>query len=70
MALAAGTGTLHHALKILLAQWQQTKEIWNDPIGKVFEEDYLVPLEKQLTLTLREIDRLAQHLASVRQECS
>lgn len=70
MALAAGTGKLHHALKVLLAQWEDVKGRWDDPVSRVFEEQYLVTLEKQITVALRDMDRLGQQLARARQECS
>lgn len=70
MALAAGTGKLHHSFKVLLAQWEDVKARWDDPVSRVFEEQYLVALEKQLAVALRDIDRLGQQLSRARQECS
>ena len=70
MALTTASGKLNLALKTLLARWEETKMRWHDPVSQAFEEDHLAPLDKQVTVTLRAIERLAQDLIKARQECT
>ena len=47
-------------------RWANTQSVWNDPVSRNFEQEYLVSLESQLQTTQREMERLAQVIAQVR----
>jgi hypothetical protein len=57
-------------MKTLVVRWEETKESWNDPVSRDFEANFWAPLESQVPLTLRAIDRLDQVLLRVKQDCS
>jgi hypothetical protein len=64
------SSSLHFALKTLRIRWDETSEIWNDSVRVNFEETYLAPLEPQVVITLKAINRLAQVLARANEECT
>lgn len=68
--LSIVASSLHHAMKSLRVRWDQTQEIWNDSVRRQFEEEYLVPLEPQVTTTLKAINRLSQVFSRASEECS
>jgi hypothetical protein len=55
------------ALKTLRQNWESTRAVWNDPVSWNFEKEYWVPLEAQIQATQREMEQLAQVIASARQ---
>jgi hypothetical protein len=55
-------------MKTLKARWDIIKPGWNDPVCKDFEEEYVVPLDQQVSTTLRATDRLAQSLQDAQHE--
>ncbi len=57
---------LDSTLKRLHQRWEQTQSVWNDPVSRAFEQDYLIPLEQQVLVTQREMERLAQVIAQAR----
>ncbi len=70
MALSTGQGQLNQAFKVLLARWEETKSHWNDPVSKVFEAEHIEALEKQFSITMRGVERLAHALDTCRRDCS
>ena len=64
------SSSLHFAAKTLRIRWDDTQQVWNDAIRQNFEETYLAPLEPQVVITLKAINRLAQVLARATEECS
>jgi hypothetical protein len=62
MKLSTGRIKLNSTIKTLKTHWEATKPGWNDPVCQDFEEHYLVPLEQQVSATVRATDRLAQIL--------
>ena len=61
----AGT-ELQEAWKRLRLRWQETISLWNDPVRWDFEKEYWTPLETQVPITQREMERLAQVIAQAR----
>jgi hypothetical protein len=51
--LETASKTLHH-------RWETTKPVWNDPVSRTFESDYLTLIEAQAQATLKEMQQLAQ----------
>jgi hypothetical protein len=70
MISGAGTGKLNQALKNLNQCWEDTKTRWKDPVSLAFEENHMIPLERQLITTLRAMDRLALAMNKAYRECS
>jgi len=61
---------LNDALKTMRELWDETKQGWDDPVSRRFEETFWAPLETQTVAALRAMDRLAPVLARARRECS
>jgi hypothetical protein len=61
---------LNDALKHMRERWEETKQGWDDPVSRDFEETFLLPLESQVVAALRAMDRLAPVLARARRDCS
>ena len=70
MSLNAGWTELNNSLKDLRVLWEQTKEGWDDPVSRDFEETYWTALETQVVSALRAMDRLGPILAKAQRECS
>ena len=64
--LSHTTNELDTALRSLRQQWESTQEVWNDPVSRSFEQEYIVPLESQVQATQRAMERLAQVIAQAR----
>jgi hypothetical protein len=58
------------ALKSLRERWDEATERWTDMVAQEFEKNHLIPLEHQATAAARGMDRIAEVLQKVRQECS
>lgn len=70
MALSTGRSKLHDAHKTLRAHWEAVEGVWKDSVRRDFEDNYWKPLEPEIHATLRGIDRLAQVLQQVHNDCS
>jgi hypothetical protein len=68
--LSIVASALHHATKTLRARWDETGEVWTDSVRQQFEEEHLTPIEPQVTITLKAINRLSQVFARASEECS
>ena len=51
-------------------RWEETRIVWNDSVLAEFAKDHLEPIEPAVLTTLGAIDRLAQVLIRLRQECN
>jgi hypothetical protein len=69
ISVATGRGKLYGSLKDLRLFWQDTQKIWDDPASLDFDENLWQPLEAQVTSALRGMDRLAQVLHQMQNEC-
>lgn len=57
-------------MQTLREKWDQTEGTWRDQVRAEFAEEFLEPLESQVSATLRGIKRLEEVLRSVRRHCS
>lgn len=57
--LSLTAGLLHESLKVLRQRWNDTRESWDDPVCRSFEDNYLQPLEPQVATALRAVERLS-----------
>ncbi len=64
--LDASMEQLNTAGRVLHQSWEDKKPLWNDPVSRSFEKDYLALFEVQTQLTLKEMQRLAQVIAEAR----
>lgn len=60
---------LYASLQALEAVWEQVQRRWRDPVRQEFEEQFWQRLEPAVRQTLAAMDRLAQVLQQMRQEC-
>lgn len=70
MSLDVGRYRLFSAHKTLNQHWDETRLVWNDSVRAEFAKEHLEPLEPIVLTTLGAIDRLAQVLVRLREECS
>jgi hypothetical protein len=70
MSANAGWNKLNHALATLREKWDQTEPEWRDQVRREFAEEYLEPLEIQVSVTLRGIKRLEETLRAAKRQCS
>ena len=68
MSLSTGLIGLHSALKDLRLKWQETQLIWNDSVRRDFDENLWQPLETQVEVAHRALDRLAAIVAQAQQD--
>jgi hypothetical protein len=68
--MSAGSARLKHAMNTLNEHWDLTREQWVDNVARDFEKNHIVPLEQQVEHALRGMDKLAEILMKVRNDCS
>jgi len=57
------------AAKNLMADWQQTKEIWRDENCRQFEKKYMAPLEADVRAAVLAIERIGAMLHNAQHDC-
>jgi hypothetical protein len=60
---------LHSSYKDLKPHWEDVQDCWSDVVQRDFDKTYLEPLDEQVQTTLRAMDRLAEVMARMQQEC-
>ncbi len=70
MNLDAGRNMMYKAHKTLGERWLSVQNDWHDTVQKDFARQHWEPLEPRVVGLLAAVDRLAQVLAKVKQECS
>lgn len=69
MNIGAGHLALQSAFKELRRKWEEVQLYWDDSVRREFAEQVWLPLETQVMVTLRELDRLMQTLQRAESEC-
>ncbi|HMP15805.1 MAG TPA: hypothetical protein PKD72_02180 [Gemmatales bacterium] len=69
MTAGVGTVQLQDALKKLLARWEETCQVWNDPVRVEFEKKYIEPLLYQMKTTMQAQDDLARTMQQCYSDC-
>ena len=54
---------LREAWQRLCRHWEETTQVWDDPVRWQFEREFWQPLEAQVTTMQRELERLAHGTA-------
>jgi hypothetical protein len=68
--VSVGSTKLQYALKNLRKHWEEARESWSDQVRETFDEKHLRPMETQVAATVRGMDKLAEMMNKMRQECS
>ena len=69
--MASGAPRLERALKNLRERgWQIAREQWADKVAIDFEKNHIAPMESQAVQAARGMDKIAEVMSKVRQECS
>jgi hypothetical protein len=66
---ATGRGKLYGSLKDMRILWDETEKFWNDEVRQNFEEKIFDPLVQQCQSAIRAMNRVAQLMAQVQNEC-
>ena len=51
---------LQNSSRRLCQRWDETKQIWDDSVQRQFEKEFWQPLDVQVNVTQRELERLAR----------
>ncbi len=70
MSLTTASVELANAMKSARVVWEDTLEVWKDPVSRDFESQRWQPLVAQVEAALGAIDRLAPILDRALRECS
>jgi hypothetical protein len=70
MSLTTASVELANALKTARVVWEDTIEVWKDPVARDFQSQRWEPLVAQVESTLGAIDRLTPILERAMRECS
>jgi hypothetical protein len=68
--MSVGSTKLQYSLKNLRKHWEEAQEGWADQVRQDFDDRHLKPMETQVSATMRSMDKLAEVMAKMRQECS
>ena len=69
MSLNVAQVKLGQAMKELVVHWENTTDVWNDPVAKDFQRYYLEPIEPSVRSALVGMRHMMQLVHQVRQEC-
>ncbi|RKZ82567.1 MAG: hypothetical protein DRR19_20445 [Candidatus Parabeggiatoa sp. nov. 1] len=50
----------------LKQKWEATTSVWNDPVSREFEENFMVPLAAQINQTQNALEELANIIAQAK----
>lgn len=67
-SLSANVVRLQETQRRLEQRWATTTTAWSDPVSRAFEHNHLHPLLKQVEITGRSLDQLAQLVSQARRE--
>jgi hypothetical protein len=70
VSLSTGRYQLYSALKDLCLHWDEVRPRWTDVVRQEFERDFWAQVEPRVGAALAAIDRLAQVMTRLKQECS
>lgn len=67
--LATPAARIRHALEHLETVWQDSQDIWSDPVSHRFAERQLEPMIPKVKIALDAIGRMHQLLTEVQRDC-
>lgn len=68
--MSAGSARLTFTQKTLREHWDIAKQQWSDQVSRDFEKNHLIPLDHQTTSAIRAMEKIAEVLHKIRQDCS
>lgn len=68
--LSIVASSLNFATKTLFERWDDVQASWDDPVSRGFHKEFLEPLEPQVMLVLKAINRLSQVMGRAYEECT
>jgi hypothetical protein len=68
--MGAGSARMTFSQKTLRERWDVAKQQWSDQVSRDFEKNHLLPLDQQTSLAIRGMDKIAEVLHKIRQDCS
>jgi hypothetical protein len=60
---------LHTALKTVRLRWEDTCDHWNDGVRRQFDREFWSHLEPAVQAAISALDKLAQVMGQLKQEC-
>ncbi len=69
MSAVESRAKLIQAGQKLMADWQQTREIWQDNQTRQFDKKYMAPLEASIRAAALGMERIGNALNSARYDC-
>ncbi len=63
--LSQSSSSLESAFAILAQRWAATQAVWRDSVSREFSLQYWEPLDRQVYIVAREMDKLGQVMAEV-----
>ena len=67
--LGSSAARLRDATDMLIANWEETRESWNDANSRHLEENRLRPLVKDVQAALTAIQHLSEVLSQAQRNC-
>jgi len=69
MSVAGGRMRMDLAIKDLRTRWVQVAELWDDPVSRAFEENYLDTLDKAARLAGGALDKMRETISRAKRDC-
>ena len=69
MSLQSSRAKIQRLTKDLMVQWNQTKTLWNDPVSRRFETEYLLPLDRAVTASAEAMDSMHEIVSRAKRDC-
>jgi hypothetical protein len=69
MSVGVGQLQLSRALKDFKQRWAQSRGQWDDAAAEKFEEEFVRPLDQQVSQAIAAIGRMAEMLAAAKRDC-
>ena len=69
MSLNVAQVKLTQAMKEIIVHWENTTDIWNDPVSQDFQRYYLEPIEPSVRSALVGMRHMLELVHKARQEC-
>ena len=69
MGVYEARGSLDKAARELALVWQEVKSGWDDPMSRVFEEKFLVPMQIDMRNAVGAMDQMAVLLQQIYHDC-
>jgi hypothetical protein len=69
MSLSVGITTLSDARKALNARWTELRRTWDDAAAERFEQDFILPMDRDLRQAVDVMGQAQRASQRARQEC-